>query len=70
MEPTQAPLKIFVGDFEVVQVKGSAITLHLGKQVHATIHIMGNIQHDIKEGDTLPLYTELAYANAGSTSIQ
>ena len=68
MEPTQAPLKVFVGDFEVVHVSGMAITLHLGKHVHATIHLP--ITHDIKEGDTLPLYTELTYADAGSTSIQ
>jgi hypothetical protein len=68
MEPTQAPLKIFVGDFEVVQVSGMAITLHLGKHVHATIHLP--FTHDVKEGDTLPLFTELQHANTGSTSIQ
>jgi hypothetical protein len=36
MEPTAAPIKIFVGDFEVVHVSGMAITLHIGKHVHAT----------------------------------
>jgi hypothetical protein len=68
MEPTQAPLKVFVGDFEVVHVSGMSITLHLGKHVHATIHLP--IEHNVKEGDTLPLYTELTYAYAGSTSVQ
>jgi hypothetical protein len=68
MEPTLAPLKVFIGDFEVVHVSGTAITLHLGKHVHATIHLP--IEHTVKEGDTLPLYTELTYANAGSTSVQ
>lgn len=70
MEPTQAPMKIYVGDFEVVQVKGGAITLDLGKHVFATIHIIGHIQHDIKAGDKLPLYTEITHANLERTSIQ
>jgi hypothetical protein len=68
MEPTAAPLKIFVGDFEVVHVSGMSITLHLGKQVHATIHLP--ITHTVKAGDTLPLYTEFTHANTGPTSIQ
>lgn len=68
MEPTNTPLKVFVGDFEVVQVTGSAITIHLGKHVHATIHLP--ITHQIKEGDTLPLFTELTHADPGQTSIQ
>jgi hypothetical protein len=68
MEPTLAPLKIFVGDFEVVQVTGMAITLHLGNSVHATIHLP--FEHNVKSGDTLPLFTELPYANLGSTSVQ
>jgi len=68
MEPTQAPLKVFVGDFEVVHVSGMAITLHLGKNVHATIHLP--FIHDIKAGDTLPLYTELTHANTRSASVQ
>jgi hypothetical protein len=68
MEPTDTPLKVFVGDFEVVQVSGMAITLHLGKHVHATIHLP--ITHNVKAGDTLPLYTELNYANPGSASVQ
>ena len=68
MEPTNPPLKVFVGDFEVVQVTGMAITLHLGKHVHATIHLP--ITHDVKAGDTLPLYTEISYANPGSASVQ
>ena len=54
MEPTNPPLKVFVGDFEVVQVTGMAITLHLGKHVHATIHLP--IEHTVKAGDTLPIH--------------
>jgi hypothetical protein len=68
MEPTQAPLKVFVGDFEVVEVSGLSITLHLGKHVHATIHLP--ITHAVKAGDILPLFTELPYANTGSASVQ
>lgn len=68
MEPTNPPLRIFVGDFEVVQVTGLQITLHLGKHVHATIHLP--FEHNVKAGDTLPLYTELNYANPGSASVQ
>jgi hypothetical protein len=68
MEPTAAPLKIFVGDFEVVQVTGMAITLHLGNSVHATIHLP--FEHNVTTGQTLPLYTELSYANPGSASVQ
>ena len=68
MEPTHAPLKVFVGDFEVVQVKDKAITVHLGKNVHATIYLP--MEHDVKAGDTLPFYTELTYAIPGSTSVQ
>lgn len=68
MEPTQAQVKVFVGDFDVVQVSGQAITLHIGKHVHATIHL--SFEHAVKAGDTLPLFTEIPYANPGSTSIQ
>jgi hypothetical protein len=68
MEPTQTPLKIFVGDFEVVQVKDMSITLHLGNSVHATIHLP--FEHNVKAGDTLPIFTELPYAIPGSTSVQ
>jgi hypothetical protein len=68
MEPTPASLKIFVGDFEVVQVSGMAITLHLGKHVHATIYLP--FEHSVQPGDTLPLFTELPHAYTQSTSIQ
>lgn len=70
MEPTNPPLKVHVGDFEVVQVKGTAITVHLGNNVHATIHMIGDVQHNIKSGDTLPFFTEITYAHAGQPSIQ
>lgn len=49
-------MKIFLQNCEVVQVKGRVITISLGSGVHIHIHMLAD--HAIKEGDTLPLYTE------------
>jgi hypothetical protein len=69
MEPTQGTLKVYLGEFTVVQVKLGAITLNIGKQVHVTIHL-GDLPHEIKAGDTLPLFTELTHAHTRQTPIQ
>lgn len=68
MEPTASSMKIFIGDFEIVDTGKSTITLNLGRHVFATIHIP--FEHTHKAGDTLPLFTEISYANPGQTSIQ
>jgi hypothetical protein len=68
MEPTQTPLKVFVGEFEVVQISGRSITVHLGNNVHATIHLP--LDHEVKTGDKLPFFTELMYAYPERTSVQ
>ena len=61
--------KIFLGDFEVVQVLLGGITINVGRNVHITIHV-GDFPHNIKAGDRLPLFTEIDNANTGSASIQ
>jgi hypothetical protein len=69
MEPTQSQIKVYVGDFEVVEVSPNTITMDLGKHVYATIHLTG-VTHTIKPGDKLPFYTEITHANLGQSSIQ
>lgn len=69
MEPTQAPMKVFVGDFEVVEVGLNTITINLGKHVFATIHLQG-VEHQVKPGETLPFFTELSYAQLSRSPIQ
>lgn len=69
MEPINPSMKVFVGDFEVVETSPSSLTINLGKHVFITIHLQG-VTHTIKPGSTIPLYTEITHANAGSTSIQ
>ena len=68
MEPIKGPLKIFLGEFEVIEVGPGTLTLDLGKYVHITMHL--GIEHHIKAGDKLPLFTEVGYANTRSTSVQ
>jgi len=34
------------------------ITIDIGKGIYTTIHL-GDIKHNVKEGDKLPLYTEI-----------
>ena len=73
MEPTDPKVsrrphcKILMGEFRVVQVKLDGITIDLGRKVHITIHV-GDFPHSIREGDVLPLFTEIPYAIPGSAS--
>ena len=70
MEPVEAKMKIYLGEFKVVQADPlGAITLNIGRNVHVTIHL-GDFPHTVKTGDTLPLYTEVPHAYTGQTSIQ
>lgn len=70
MEPTQGTMKLFMGEFEVVQVNTvGAITINVGRKVHITIYL-GDFKHMVKAGDKLPLYTEVPYAHTGHASIE
>jgi hypothetical protein len=69
MEPIKGPLKIYLGEFPVVQTKIGAITIDIGHKVYVTMHL-GDFAHDVKCGDKLPLFTELHDAHLGSTPIQ
>ncbi len=63
-------MKIFLGEFEVDQVGPlGTIGFSLGKKAHVTIHV-GDFPHTVKVGDKIPLFTEIDYANARSTSEQ
>ena len=68
MESTKATMKIFLGEFRVVDVHLDGISIDLGKQVHITIHV-GDFPHRVKTGDLIPLFTEVPYEIV-STSIQ
>lgn len=61
MEPAETKVKIYLGDYEVVQVKLDGITIDLGRYVHITMHV-GDLPHSVKTGDKLPLYTEIQHA--------
>ena len=70
MEPTQAKMIIFLGEFEVVEVKSfGGVRIKLGEGTTITIHL-GDFPHAVKAGDRLPLYTEMPYAQAVATPIQ
>lgn len=69
MEPTPNTLKIYLGEFYVVEVAKGRLTIDLGKNVHITIYL-GDYDHTIKSGQKLPLYTEIPYANFRPTPIQ
>jgi hypothetical protein len=67
MEP--AHTKIMLGDFRVIERKFDGIRIDLGKQVTIWIHL-GDFPHNVKPGDTLPLFTEIAYAIPKSTPVE
>lgn len=56
----KAKMKIYMGEFEVVQVKFDGITVNVGKKVHITLHL-GDFKHTTKPGDKIPLFTEVEY---------
>ena len=58
MEPAQAKIKILLGEFPVVDHKLDGLTVHLGGTVYITMHL-GDLQHEVKPGDKLPLFTEI-----------
>ena len=70
MEPTKTKMRIYLGEFEVVEVKSfGGIRIMLGPGTTITIHV-GDFPHQVKLGDKLPLYTEMPYAQAVATPIQ
>lgn len=69
MEPIEGTIKIYLGEFVVVDCKLDGITLNIGRNVHITIHV-GDLPHKVKIGDKLPLFTEISYAYPRSTPVQ
>ena len=69
MESTQATMKIYMGEFKVVQVKLDGITINIGRNVHVTIHL-GDFPHTLKAGDSIPMFTEVPYDNTRQAPIQ
>jgi hypothetical protein len=69
MESAPNTLKIYLGEFYVVEVAKGRLTLDVGKNVHITIYL-GDYDHTIKTGQKLPLYTEIPHANVRPTSVQ
>mgnify|MGYP001571891505 CR=1 FL=1 len=63
MEPAKAEMTLFLGDYEVVQVTPLDITIHIGNNVHIHIH-PGELQHNVKAGMKLPLFTKVPYGQA------
>ena len=69
MESAKAKMRIWLGDFTVVETKLDGITINIGRNVHLTMHV-GDFQHKIKVGDTLPLFTEIPYDQTVTTPVQ
>ena len=69
MEPVKAKMRVWLGDFPVVECKLDGITLNIGRNVHLTMHV-GDFPHKIKPGEMLPLFTEIPYDQAVTTSVQ
>lgn len=67
MEP--APTKIILGEFPITELRLDAIRVRIGKEVSIWIHL-GDFPHDLKPGDTLPLFTEIKYAISRSAPIE
>jgi hypothetical protein len=53
-----AALKLYLGEFPVIENKLGNCTVHLGKNVTITIPLQG-VPNTLKPGDLLPLYTEV-----------
>lgn len=71
MEPIENKIKVYLGEFPVVEVKGDGdiITVNVGRNVHITMHLRG-YKSNVKAGQTLPLFTEIPYADSRPTSVQ
>jgi hypothetical protein len=69
MEPIKDKVKVYLGEFIVVQTKLDGITIDLGRNIHITMHL-GDFTHDIKPGDKLPLFTEIQHAIPERTPVQ
>jgi hypothetical protein len=61
-------VRIFLGDFPVEQATSTSVTINVGRNVRITMHI--SFPHTAKEGSTLPLFTEIPYADPRQTPIQ
>lgn len=50
-------MRIFLGEYPVIENKLGAVTIDLGRNVTITIHV--TIPCSLKPGNTLPLYTDI-----------
>lgn len=50
-------MRIFLGEFLVLENKLGAVTIDLGRNVTITIHV--TVPCSLKPGNTLPLYTDI-----------
>lgn len=70
MEPAQAKMRIFMGEFEVVEIYAmGALRVKLGPGTTITLHL-GDFPHKVKPGDKIPLFTEIPYGQAVAAPIQ
>ncbi len=70
MEPTAPKIRIFLGEFDVVEVLSmGAFRLKLGPGTTITIHL-GDFPHRVKPGDRVPLFTEIPYDSSITASVQ
>jgi hypothetical protein len=71
MEPTdpkRVRLVLVLGKFRVIEREQDSMKIALGGSTTMTVTLPDNV--DVQAGDILTLYTEVLYANPGSTSIQ
>lgn len=69
MESAKDKVKIWLGDFPVIEMKVGGITINIGKNVHLTFYV-GDFPHKVKVGDKLALFTEIGNAITKPPSIQ
>lgn len=60
MEPAKAKMKIFLGEFPVVNHTLTKLTIDLGNNVTITMHVAG-LPLLIQNGTMLPLFTYVPY---------
>lgn len=67
MEPIKTKMKIYLGDYEVIEVRNGAVTISIGGNVTITMHLMG-LPNTVKRGDKLPLLTYVPYDAEGMSN--
>jgi hypothetical protein len=69
MEPPQAKMRIFLGEFEVIEMLIDGFRLKLGPGTSISVHL-GDFPHKVKPHDRIPLFTEIPYDTTVTASIQ